>query len=61
MRHNDPEDQMPCGNCVVCGEPLDFADAGFCIDCQGGFHWGRCGGWSGGVHRCASHREDSDA
>ena len=23
---------MPCGACIVCGEELDFSDAGICPD-----------------------------
>lgn len=43
---------MPCGDCCVCGDELDHADAGFCGLCSGAFHWGRCGDWHGSQHAC---------
>lgn len=39
------EDDMPCGLCCVCDEPVDHSKAGFCYVCQQPFHWTRCGGW----------------
>lgn len=54
------EDAMPCGNCCVCGEELDHAEAGFCEHCQEGFHWSRCGGWKGGKHTCETCKSQSD-
>jgi len=48
---------MPCGECVVCEEQLDHADAGFCGTCGGAFHWGTCGEWGPGTqHECENCR-----
>lgn len=56
---------MPCGLCCVCDEPLDFSDMAVCEHCAQGFHWGECGGWEGMkrvCERCAAtlpkRRED---
>lgn len=43
---------MPCGLCVVCDEELDHSDAGFCVECGHGFHWGLCGEWGDAGHTC---------
>lgn len=37
---------MPCGECCVCEDDIDHADAGFCVACGGAFHWSGCGGWA---------------
>ena len=51
---------MPIGNCVVCDEPLDHSDAGFCGDCGGAFCWSCCGGWGPSKHRCDNCGGDED-
>jgi len=56
----DIEDAMPCGDCCVCGEPVDHSDAGFCGDCQGAFHWGRCGEWGLDEHQCKNCKPEDD-
>lgn len=43
---------MPCGECHVCEEELDFSDAGVCKTCGLGFHWNACGRWLRGEHCC---------
>ena len=48
----DPEEAMPVGNCVVCDDPLDFDESGFCAFCKGAFCWSMCGGWDAGKHAC---------
>jgi len=46
------EDDMPVGECVVCGEQLDHSKAGFCKLCSEPFCWDACGGWFQSEHRC---------
>ena len=48
MSRND----MPCGNCPVCDDVVDFSDAGVCKTCGLAFHWNECGGWHAGEHTC---------
>jgi hypothetical protein len=48
MSRND----MPCGDCSVCGELVDHSEAGFCKSCGSAFHWNECGRWVGGEHTC---------
>jgi len=43
---------MPIDLCVICDEPLDHQDAGFCVDCGGAFHWSSCGNWGENDHKC---------
>lgn len=54
------EDDMPCGDCCVCDEPVDHSDAGFCATCKGAFHWHRCGGWHGSEHACENCHSTED-
>lgn len=51
------EDFCPVGECVVCGEQLDFNEAGFCELCKQPFCWGECGGWNFGKHMCNNCQE----
>uniref|UniRef100_A0A6M3M8B8 Uncharacterized protein n=1 Tax=viral metagenome TaxID=1070528 RepID=A0A6M3M8B8_9ZZZZ len=48
---------MPIGPCCVCGEQLDYTDAGFCKHCGGSFCWAACGGWYEGDHTCNGCKE----
>lgn len=46
------EDQMPVGDCVVCGETVDHSEMGNCGTCGNVFHWRRCGEWGDNEHIC---------
>lgn len=46
------DDDMPCGDCGACGEPVDHDKTGICGKCGQAFHWDRCGGWVNGEHEC---------
>lgn len=46
------EDQMPVGDCIVCGEIVDHSEMGVCGTCGNVFHWSRCGVWGDDEHIC---------
>jgi len=52
---HDPDFEY-CGDCCVCGEPVDLSKMGNCEHCYSVFHWGDCGGHSENVtgHACES-------
>lgn len=53
------EDFEYCGECCVCGEPVDHSDMGNCGDCGQVFHWGGCGEWgNGSQHECNECKSD---
>jgi hypothetical protein len=56
----DPEDEMPCGLCPVCDDPVDHSDAGFCVHCGLAFHWSGCGQWHDDQHTCNNCKPKDD-
>ena len=51
------EDDMPIGDCVVCGDDLDLNDSGFCSHCKQSFCWNKCGDWVHANHCCIECKE----
>jgi len=47
-----------CGDCPVCGDPVNHSDAGFCDACGKAFCWGSCGTWRGSKHCCNECNDD---
>lgn len=48
----DMENFEYCGDCCVCGEPVDHSEMGNCGECNSVFHWGECGEWGNREHEC---------
>lgn len=55
------EDFEYCGDCPVCGEPVDLEDMGVCHICKQAFHWGDCGDWGVSEHVCNECKEMDNA
>lgn len=54
------EDFEYCGDCCVCGEPVELSDMGVCGKCDSVFHWGSCGEWGVSEHVCNSCKDEKE-
>ena len=54
---HDPDFEY-CGDCCVCGEPVDHSGMGNCGKCGGVFHWKECGDWGLSQHECDDCKEE---
>jgi|GEM_PF-3038827 len=57
---NHDEDFEYCGDCCVCGKPVDLGDMGVCGKCGSVFHWGDCGGWGVSQHECGNCKGEEE-